>query len=258
MTVGSIEYLSSVIVPQWPAPANVVALSTTRRGGVSTGNYASFNLGLQVGDSPEHVERNHAELKLLLGAEVSLQCLQQVHGARAIEASRDQDVVTADAAFTTRTGIACCVTTADCLPILITSRKGDAVAAIHAGWRGLAAGVLENTIASFPAAPALSCAWMGPAIGVCHFEVGAEVREIFLTSAREDLRGGIERCFIQSAQPGKFFADLYAIARLKLNALGLNSIYGGTYCTYCNDERFYSFRRQPQTGRMMSLIYLKS
>ncbi len=258
MTVGSIENHSSFIVPQWPAPSNVIALSTTRRGGVSTGNYASFNLGLQVGDSPGHVERNHAKLKMLLGAEVSLQCLQQVHGGRVIEASRDSAVVTADASFTTRTDIACCVTTADCLPILISSLQGDAVAAVHAGWRGLAEGVLENTIARFPAAPAQSCAWMGPAIGICHFEVGAEVREIFLTSSSEDLRGGIERCFIQSAQPGKFFADLYAIARLKLNALGFNSIYGGTYCTHCDDERFYSFRRQPQTGRMTSLIYIKS
>lgn len=250
--------VSNLLFPDWTVPDNVVAYVTTRLGGVSQGPYASFNLGSRVGDDPSHVLANRQRLQNSLGPDVQLQWLNQVHGNRVIEARRDATPRDADAAFTTEPGIACCVSTADCLPVFFASLHGDAVALAHAGWRGLAAGVLENCVEALPVKADQCIAWLGPAIGPCHFEVGAEVRECFMDASPALQSRQLERYFQPGAGEGKFKADLYGLARVRLHNLGIRSIGGWPGCTYCQEDRFYSFRRQTQTGRMLSLIYLKS
>lgn len=242
-----------VIRPEWPAPANVRALTTTRRGGVSAAPFDSLNLGDHVGDAPQAVTTNR---KLLLDACDGLQSiswLEQVHGIEivAVDSERAQR---ADAQFTREKSLACAIMTADCLPVLFCNRNGTQVAAAHAGWRGLCAGVLEKTVAAFDD-PAQILAWFGPAIGPSNFEVGAEVREQFLAAAPA-ATSQIEACFSSSDRPQHFLADIYALARLRLNAIGVTATYGGGLCTVADRERFYSYRRDGRCGRMASLIYL--
>lgn len=236
-----------MIQPDWPAPARVRACMTTREGGVSPPPWASFNLGDHVGDTPAHVAANRARLREFLPAEPGW--LRQVHSARVVELGREQNPE-ADASFTREAGQVCAVLTADCLPVLFCDRAGSVVAAAHAGWRGLANGVLEVTVAAMGVAPGEVLAWMGAAIGPQAFEVGEEVREAFMARHPE-----AAAAFAPHA-PGKWLADLYALARIRLGSVGVRSIYGGGRCTLTEAETFYSYRRDGVTGRMAALVWL--
>jgi YfiH family protein len=244
------------IVPDWPAPASVLALCTTRRGGCSGGPYESFNIADHVGDDPADVRGNRERLATLLPEGSAIQWLSQVHGTAVVEAPRAGDgAPEADAVFSRQPGQACAVMTADCLPVLYCSERGDEVAAAHAGWRGLCGGVLEATVGSLKTDPGQLLAWLGPAIGPAAFEVGPEVRAQFLDAAVSD---DVDHCFSPSQMnPGHYMADLYGLARQRLAGMGVNKIYGGGYCTYTDAQRFYSYRRDGRTGRMASLILLK-
>ena len=244
--------MTAFIEPDWPAPARVVALSTTRIGGVSPPPWHSFNLGQHVGDAPTAVAQNRAVLASLLPVATRIQWLNQVHGTRVIQAVGDGHCPRADASTCARPGVACAVMTADCLPVLFCDRGATVVAAAHAGWRGLCNGVLEATVNAMNSPPGELMAWLGPAIGPAAFEVGPEVRDAFTRRAPE-----AAACFRSSGdREGHFLADLYALARQRLVAAGVGSVYGGGECTATDKERFYSFRRDGQTGRMASLILL--
>lgn len=236
------------IKPEWPAPAAVHALVTTRTGGVSQPPYDSLNLGDHVGDDPVAVARNRALLSPFLPAEPKW--LKQLHGTAVAEADTLQDAPEADAAVAFRPGRVCAVMTADCLPVLFCDRRGTRVAAAHAGWRGLAAGVLEASVAAMRCPASDILAWLGPAIGPQAFEVGGEVREIFV----RDMPAAAA-AFVPG-QPGKWLADIYQLARLRLARAGVHDVYGGGLCTYADPARFYSYRRDKATGRMAALIWL--
>jgi polyphenol oxidase len=236
------------IVPDWPAPANVRALITTRSGGVSTGPFASMNLGQRVDDDIQSVRTNRASLRDLLPAEPKW--LLQVHGVDVVNADTLQQLVQADAAVAWNPGSVCTVMVADCLPVLLTDRAGRVVAAAHAGWRGLAAGVLENTVRGMNTAADELLAYLGPAIGPSAFEVGIDVRDAFLGRSTDAVSAFI------ALKPGKWLADLFALARQRLRASGVRQIYGGGLCTYSDPRRFFSHRRDKVTGRMAALIWL--
>lgn len=234
--------------PDWPAPARVKSLQTLRSGGVSVAPWASFNLGDHVGDDPLHVAANRDALTACLP---SAPCwLQQVHGTLAVNAENTPKTAVADAAFTRQAGRVCAVMTADCLPVLFCDRAGSIVAAAHAGWRGLLGGVLESTLAAMAVAPEHVLAWLGPAIGPSAFEVGDEVRAAFVA----ELPAAGE-AFAPCGQ-GKWLADLYALARLRLARAGVTAVYGGNACTYSDPARYFSYRRDGVTGRMATLIWL--
>ncbi|MBL4820986.1 MAG: peptidoglycan editing factor PgeF [Gammaproteobacteria bacterium] len=258
MSVADLHENPACVVPDWNVPSHVVALTTTRRTGTSTGPFKGFNIATHVDDEPQQVLRNREKLAEMVDSGVSLQWLDQVHGTEAKPAIKGAGLLRADACYTSEAGVACCVTTADCLPVLLTTRSGGMVAAAHCGWRGLAIGILEHTIAEFTSPARDIVAWMGPAIGPCHFEVGAEVRDAFILGTTRDLRARLDACFVPTQSRGKFMADLYQLARIKLGQLGVESISGGDFCTYCQADEFYSFRRQNKTGRMVSLIYLNT
>lgn len=243
------------IQPQWPAPAGVAALCTVRGGGVSLDPFADFNLAAHVGDDPAAVATNRRRLLESCPGLSAIGWLQQVHGTAAVAAD-STTTPTADAVFSREQGLGCAVLTADCLPVLFCDRAATRVAAAHAGWRGLCAGVLENTVAALTAAPDKLMAWLGPAIGPAHFEVGPEVRAAFLEAAPAGAREATGHCFRPSARADHFLADLYELARLRLRGVGVEAIYGGGFCTFAEAELFYSYRREPVTGRMASLIYL--
>lgn len=236
-----------LMIPDWPAPANVQALQTTRQGGISQGVYASLNLGDHVRDHPQHVAHNRQLLSSYLPSEPVW--LNQVHGVRVIDAAVASCVESADASFTTRKQVVCVTMTADCLPVLLCDQAGTAVAAIHAGWRSLCDGVIEATINAMPAAGKLM-AWLGPAIGPDAFEVGAEVKAQFIA---QDAHA--ESAFKPHGE--KWLGDLYTIARQRLQASGITQIYGGNHCTFSEPETFFSFRRDGDTGRMASMIWLE-
>lgn len=238
-----------LIVPDWPAPDVVCACTTTRQGGVSRPPWDSLNLAAHVGDDAEAVQGNRERLAAQLGLPSAPLWLQQVHGTR-VCIHGDPDGC-ADACFAAQPGQVCAVLTADCLPILLCAADGSAVAAAHAGWRGLLAGVIEQTAAAFAANNATLLAWLGPAIGPQAFEVGDEVREAFV-----DEDSAAAGCFAVSGN-GRWLADLYALARLRLARLGIDRVYGGTLCTYRDRERFFSYRRDGDSGRMASLIWLQ-
>ncbi|HEY5718064.1 MAG TPA: peptidoglycan editing factor PgeF [Motiliproteus sp.] len=241
--------------PEWPAPVSVRALATTRLGGVSAGPYDSLNLGDHVGDDPERVAANRERLQQAVGTEVALTWLQQVHGVRVVDtaaALASPTPLAADAVWTQQPNHACVVMTADCLPVLFCDRAGTRVAAAHAGWRGLADGVLESTLAALGCDPAEVLCWFGPAIGATAFEVGGEVRARFVADLPESTSAFIP-------PPGgadKWLADLYQLARLRLAREGVSAFYGGEHCTHSDAERFFSYRRDGVTGRMASLIWL--
>lgn len=240
-----------MITPDWPAPPRVRALSTTRAGGVSLGAYDSLNLGDHVGDSPSAVASNRHRLVSHLGLPTMPCWLRQVHGTAVADLRSTPPRPEADAAWSDRRGQVCAILTADCLPVLFCDTAGTVVAAAHAGWRGLAAGVLQQTLKSLPVPAARVLAWLGPAISQSAFEVGTEVRAVFM--ARDAVA---EDCFVAAGSEGKFRADLYALARHQLQSLGVAGVYGGEYCTYTDSERFYSYRRDGECGRMASLIWL--
>ena len=226
------------------------ACCTTRSGGVSAGPYASLNLGDHVGDDPARVVRNRALLAERLGLPAEPLWLKQVHGCGVAQGGADRPGCEADAAIARNPGQVCAVMTADCLPLLLCNRHGTSIAAIHAGWRGLASGVIESALAELGADPAELLAWLGPAIGPNAFEVGPEVRAAFLAA-----NPALAHAF--SPRPGdKWLADLYALARARLTAAGVARIFGGDYCTYAAPDLFFSFRRDGATGRMASLIWI--
>ncbi|HSC85440.1 MAG TPA: peptidoglycan editing factor PgeF [Pseudomonas sp.] len=238
---------SDWLVPDWPAPANVRACVTTRAGGVSQAPFDSLNLGDHVEDDLQAVGAN----RRLLTAQLHCQpaWLRQVHGIAVVEADPLQ-VAEADASWSASPGIASAVLTADCLPVLFCDRAGTRVAAAHAGWRGLAGGVLEATLEALALPAEQVLVWLGPAIGPTAFEVGAEVREAFVVSHAE-----AEHAFLPSLNSGKFMADIYALARIRLAARGVTAVYGGGFCTV-SDPRFFSYRRAARTGRFASLVWL--
>jgi polyphenol oxidase len=236
-----------VIIPDWPAPANVRAFVTTRAGGVSSGPYASLNLGDQVGDDPAAVAENRRRLRAHLPA--APRWLRQVHGTRCIDAAPARTNEEADGAFARQPGIVCAVLSADCLPVLLCDTAGTVVAAAHAGWRGLAAGVIETTVRSMNVPAAQLMAWLGPAIGPENFAVGADVRAAFIA---HDPQAG--SAFTRQAN-GQWHGDLYRLARQRLAALDVRRIAGGDFCTVRDAPRFFSYRRDGVTGRMASLIW---
>ena len=236
------------IVPGWPAASRVHALITTRAGGVSTGAFAGLNLSLRVGDDPGSVARNRAILRACLPADPTW--MKQVHGTAVADPDSAAADTEADAAVTRRPGRVCAVMTADCLPVLLSDRDGSVVGIAHAGWRGLASGVIESTVRAMDAPPAKMIAFIGPGIGPRRYEVGDDVRRAFV-SRDADAAGAFA-----PGTEGKYFADLCALARARLSVAGVAAVFGGGYCTACED-RFFSFRRDHTTGRMASLIWLE-
>ncbi|WP_062061056.1 peptidoglycan editing factor PgeF [Cellvibrio sp. OA-2007] len=246
------------ITPSWPAPANVRSYISTRAGGLSLPPYASNNFGLHVGDNPEHVAANRGQLSAQLGLQKTPQWLEQIHGVKVVNAKSDGLVRTADGSFSDKPGQACLVMTADCLPILLCDKQGTQVAALHCGWRSLAKGICARGLQKFNGVPGDILAYLGPAISQPHFEVGVDVLEAFFKAARNPQHAEqIATAFVSAQRPLHFYADIYALARAELNALGVTYVYGGDYCTYEDDTRFYSYRRDKITGRMASLIWLE-
>jgi len=235
------------IIPDWPAPANVRAFITTRAGGVSQGPYSSLNLGLRSGDDANVVAANRDRLRAILPQEPKW--LRQVHGNIVVEADPLADSPEADAAVARRPGTVCAVLVADCVPVLLADRAGTTVAIAHAGWRGLASGVIEKTVERMALSPGELLAYLGPGIGPSAFEVGADVRDAFLA---RDPRS--EPAFTPRA-PGKWLADLFSLARQRLGGIGITNIYGGGHCTYSDPQRFFSYRRERTTGRMAAVIW---
>lgn len=240
---------------EWPAPARVVTGSTLRYGGASVATFATLNLGAHVGDRDDHVRDNRRQLIEACALPAEPRWLNQVHGIRAIEASDkdfDDGPPDADAIYTQASNEVIAVLTADCLPLLLCSRAGDEIAAIHCGWRGLVGGIIANTIAGMSSLPGELLAWFGPAISQHAFEVGGDVRDAFMASI-----DGTASCF-EANDNGRWQADLYALARHYLTSAGVRDIYGGGLCTYSDPDQFYSYRRDGQTGRMATFIYLRS
>ncbi len=241
--------------PQWPAPAAVCALSTLRGGGVSAAPYASLNLAAHVGDEPAAVAENRRRLRAAADLPAEPAWLTQVHGAEVVDldagAAARAAAGAADASVTRTPGRICAILAADCLPILFATESGDAVAAAHAGWRGLAGGVIEATVRSLAVAPPALLVWLGPAIGPQHFEIGPEVRDELL---RGDPRAGA--AFAGNAR-GRYMADLNVLARRRLAKLGVERVYGGGECTFSGSDEYFSHRRDGPTGRQATLIWLR-
>ncbi len=240
---------TDLLLPEWPVPAHVRAITTTRHGGVSVAPWYSLNLAERVADDMRNVQRNRQILSTFLDFPHEPVWLQQVHGSNVAVADAYADQP-CDAGVTRQEKIPCAVLTADCLPVLLTDCPGTVVAAAHAGWRSLAAGVLENTINSMSVPASAVLAWMGPAIGPKNFMVGKDVYQTFT-----DFSAEADKAF--TAIDGSYWlCDIYRLARQRLNAIGVTRIYGGGRCTYEEQDSFYSFRRDGITGRMASLIWL--
>lgn len=241
----------SYLLPDWPAPSNIGALVTTRMGGVSCPPYQAFNLALHVDDQPASVLENRRQLQRLLGTGSRFQWLNQVHGTRVVKALLGGGEQAADGLYSREPNVVCAILTADCLPVFFCTADGQQVALAHAGWRGLAAGILEQTLDTFTVPSQDLLVWLGPAIGPRHFKVGDEVRDIYLS-----VSGSFAEAFLSQSK-GYWLADLYRLATLRLNMRGVKAIYGGDHCTFADTERFYSYRRDGLTGRMASLIWIK-
>ncbi|MCX7194276.1 MAG: peptidoglycan editing factor PgeF [Proteobacteria bacterium] len=244
-------------VPDWPAPASVRAMQTTRLGGVSAAPYASLNLGDHVGDAPVTVARNRMLLNMILPSEPVW--LEQVHGIAVADADRASCIPQADACIARRSGSVCVVMTADCLPVLLCDKQGSVVGAAHAGWRGLAAGVIEATVNAMGVPPQNLMAWLGPAISRQAFEVGDEVRAVFVEADPQAASAFLPSpCKGEGGGGGrKYMADIYALARQRLNAIGVAEVYGGDRCTYSEPGQFFSYRRDGVTGRQGTFIWLE-
>jgi len=261
-----------IIKADWPAADNIHAFCTTRKHGVSTGVYAGLNLGLHVEDNPQHVAANRQQLINQLKLPEEPLWLNQVHGNRVVNANyiksgqlRNKkennqltrtdvilaEAVLADASFSEVANTVCAVMTADCLPVLICNRKGNKVAAAHVGWRGLADDVIEATVASLSERHSELLVWFGPAIGPQAFEVGEDVYNVFVNNQPK-----AAEAFKQN-RPGHYLADIYHLAKLRLHNIGIREIYGGEYCTYTDEDQFYSYRRDGKTGRQASLIWFE-
>lgn len=238
------------IQPDWPAPKNVKAVSTTRVGGVSEGVWNSLNLGDHVNDNPLHVAENRKRLAQALALPNEPLWLKQVHGIDVAGEDVLEQGFCADARISKIANQVCVVMTADCLPALICDRRGKQVAAVHAGWRGLVSGILEQTVSQFEAEPDELLVWLGPAIGSKAFEVGEEVRDAFVAHQEDAYQAFV------SNRSGHYLANIYMLAKQRLNRAGVDAIYGGDHCTYTEEERFFSYRRDGETGRMASLIWM--
>jgi len=240
------------IVPEWPVPLRVQAFATTRNGGVSAGRHSTLNLGNACGDDPAAVAENRSRVQSFLPS--TPVWLRQVHGNAVVKVASETlgavrtSPAVADAAVTREPRVVLAVMVADCLPVLLADRSGRVIGVAHAGWRGLACGVLENVVAAMEAAPADIVAWLGPAIGQRAFEVGEDVVAAFGDA-------DVSRYF-EAARPGKWHADLYAIARARLDRDGVRVICGGGYCTFHDTARFFSHRRDRDTGRMAAFLWL--
>lgn len=235
------------LTPKWNIPAHVHAAMTLRHGGVSLETYASLNPACHVEDKLDAVLINRQRIKQMLQLPSEPVWLKQTHSTQVIQADKVKSLVAADASFTAKSGIVCTVLTADCLPLLLCSENGDQIAAIHAGWRGLLAGIIGKVVTAMQTTQ-LSV-WLGVAIGSCCFEVGAEVRRLFIAKHPQ-----FEQAFSQKT-PQKYLADIYQLARIDLGLNGINKIYGSHDCTVCNSQHFYSYRRDQYTGRMATLIW---
>lgn len=239
---------ASLIVPDWPAPPNVHVVQTTRLGGLSRAPYDSLNLGTHVGDNPLHVAENRQRLSDVLPSEPIW--MDQVHGTIVQDAALASCQPQADAAVARHVNTVCTVMTADCLPVLLCDAYGTVVAAAHAGWRGLSQGVIERTVQSMQVPGDQLLAWLGPAIGPKAFEVGDDVREVFVNQDAQASEA------FEATEHGKWLADIYLLARQRLAALGVTRVYGGEYCTFHDASRFFSYRRDGACGRMASMIWL--
>lgn len=254
MTVTARSFMSKtdleLIIPDWPAPARVKALSTTRKGGISTRPYAALNLGSHVGDDPKNVAHNRAILGQYLPAEPLW--LTQVHGTSIVNVASTCPHAEADAAIARMDRQICTIMTADCLPVLLCDVNGTTVAAAHAGWRGLEAGIIESTVKAMQISGTEIMAWLGPAIGPEAFEVGNEVRTAFIAHD-----SAATSAFRPSTHPGKWLANLYLLAQQRLASCGVTQVYGADRCTFTEQETFFSYRRDGSTGRMASMIWLE-
>lgn len=230
----------------WPAPDFIKAGTTLRQGGVSLAPYDSFNLASHVGDELDAVNKNRAQLCL----PNTPQWLEQIHSSDAILLPCNETTLKADAAYTFENNIVCAVMTADCLPVLITDKQGSCVAAIHAGWRGLCAGIIETTVKKLSIEPESVLIWLGPAIGPSVYEIGEEVYDAFIEADRE-----AKKAFTATSE-GHWLFDIYHLAKLRLNSIGVTAIYGGEHCTFSEREKFFSYRRDNVTGRMASMIWI--
>jgi YfiH family protein len=241
---------NSLIFPDWPSPDTIKALSTTRQGGFSLPPYNGFNLGIHVGDELDTVLKNRDYLVDIAQLPESPRWLNQIHGTRVIKSNAWQLNIDADAIVSKQKNHICTIMTADCLPLLMCNKKGDTVAAIHAGWRGLAAGIIEKTIAELHCAPQEILVWLGPAIGPNQFEVGFDVYQTFTQHSAKANQA------FQQTDSTHYLADIYLLARQRLTALGINAIFGGDLCTASHKQHFFSYRRDDITGRMASVIWI--
>lgn len=235
------------IKPDWPVANNIHAAVTLRTGGVSKGGFESLNPALHVNDNSEAVQQNRKAITQMLNLPSDPIWLNQVHSSRVIKAEKTAQLEQADASYTDQAGVVSVVMTADCLPVLLASDDGIKIAAIHAGWRGLLAGIISLTVAKFNASNTM--AWLGPAIGPDCFEVGNEVKSTFVTKSTE-----FAVAFKQKNEH-KCLTDIYQLATIELAMLGITQVYGGGFCTVTDKQRFYSFRRDGETGRMATLIW---
>ena len=245
----------NALKPDWSALHGVRAISTTRAGGVSVRPWNSLNLGVHVEDDPEHVQENRRRLADSAGLDSDrIGWLNQVHGTDVVELTPNNvgQIAKADASYTRHPDIACAILTADCLPVILADCDGEVVGAAHCGWRSLCGGVIENLVRAMAVTPEKLQAWLGPAIGPASFEVGPEVRDAFLKLDPE----AAQAFKTKGARPGHFMADIYALATLRLNHLGVYSVTGGGLCTVQDPDRFFSYRRDGRTGRMATLIWL--
>jgi len=235
------------IEPDWPVKSNIHAAVTLREGGLSKDDFQSLNPALHVNDNSETVLANRKVISQMLNLPSNPIWLEQVHSNRVIKIDKNTAVQQADASYTDQAGVVSVVMTADCLPVLLASSDGTEIAAVHAGWRGLLAGVIANTVAMFKSDNVI--AWLGPAIGPDCFEVGGEVKESFVAKSND-----FATAFKQTSEE-KYLADIYQLARLELATLGITQVYGGDFCTVTDKQRFYSYRRDGETGRMATLIW---
>jgi YfiH family protein len=242
--------MNAVGIPaEWPAPANVVAGTTLRSGGVSQGEFAALNLAAHVGDDPVSVAENRRRFQTNFSLPNDPVWLRQVHGTRVALGDSALTQPEADAIVAREVGVVCAILTADCLPVVLTTDDGSKVAAAHAGWRGLCAGILEETVAAFKVPPEQILVWLGPAIAKPAFEVGAEVREQFV------IKGAAAADFFSENDRGRWQADLYGLATLRLENCGVTRVFGGGCCTYTEQDRFFSYRRDGRCGRMATYIF---
>jgi polyphenol oxidase len=240
-----------ILTPEWPAPPNVHAAFTLRSGGVSGAPFDSLNLGTHVGDEAPAVAENRRRVRAQLRLPEEPAWMEQVHGIEVLDLDSHGQApgIATDAAITRRAGPVCAVQVADCLPVLLAARDGSVVAAAHAGWRGLAAGVLEATVRKLTLEPGGLIAWLGPAIGQAHFEVGEEVCRAFLVHDAV-----ASSAFVTNAR-GRWQCDLAGLARRRLTRIGVTGVFGGVWCTYADASRFFSYRRDGRCGRMAALIW---